>query len=30
MFIRNGRGSTEGNIASVEENLLGRWGSGDE
>lgn len=30
IFVRNCKGSTKGNIASNEENLLGRWGSGDE
>jgi hypothetical protein len=27
---KDSKGSTKGNIASNEENLLERWGSGDE
>jgi hypothetical protein len=30
MFVRDSNGSTKGNITSNEENLLEKWGSGDE
>jgi hypothetical protein len=30
MFVRNIIGRAKGNTASNEENLLERWGSGDE